>query len=153
MLYNMANNIHIKNKKAYHEYYIEDTFLAGIVLRGTEIKSIRKGKASIKEAYCQFTGNELFIINMHIAEYDFGSIWNHNPKSDRKLLLQRKELKKISIKAKERGYTIVPLSLFINESGFAKLEIALAKGKKLFDKRESIKAKDTEREHAKKIKL
>ena len=90
---------------------------------------------------------------MHIAEYDFGSIWNHNPKSDRKLLLQRRELKKISIKAKERGYTIVPLSLFINENGFAKLEIALAKGKKLFDKRESIKAKDTEREHAKKIKL
>jgi SsrA-binding protein len=140
----MANKIHIKNKKAYHEYYIEDTFVAGIVLRGTEIKSIRKGKASIKE---------LFIINMHIAEYDFGSIWNHNPKSDRKLLLQRRELKKISIKAKERGYTIVPLSLFINENGFAKLEIALAKGKKLFDKRESIKAKDTEREHAKKIKL
>jgi len=149
----MGNIIHIKNKKAYHEYHLEDKYIAGIVLNGTEIKSIRKGKASIRESYCQFKKDELFVINMHIAEYKYASRWNHEPKRERKLLLRRRELKKLNTKIKEKGFTLIPTALFINEEGFAKLEIALAKGKKLYDKRESLKRKDTDRENTKRIKL
>ncbi len=142
----MDNKIKIKNKKAFFEYFISDKFVAGIVLTGTEIKSIREGKVSLDEAYCAFKEDELFVINMHIAEYKFGTYNNHEPKHDRKLLLNRKELKKLNNKIKEKGFTIIPTVLFVNEKGLAKLEIGLAKGKKLYDKRESIKTKDNKRD-------
>ncbi len=142
----MDNKIKIKNKKAFFEYFISDKFVAGIVLTGTEIKSIREGKVSLEEAYCAFKEDELFVINMHIAEYKFGTYNNHEPKHDRKLLLNRKELKKLNNKIKEKGFTIIPTVLFVNEKGLAKLEIGLAKGKKLYDKRESIKTKDNKRD-------
>ncbi len=136
----------IKNKKASFEYYLLEVFSAGIVLTGTEIKSIRKGKASLKESYCAFTGNELFVRNMHIAPYDFGSYNNHEPKRERKLLLTKRELRKLKGKLDEKGLTLVPTKLFINEKGLAKLDIALAKGKKLYDKRDTLKQKDQQRE-------
>lgn len=142
----MDNKIKIKNKKAFFEYFISDKIVAGIVLTGTEIKSIREGKVSLEEAYCAFKEDELFVINMHIAEYKFGTYNNHEPKHDRKLLLNRKELKKLNNKIKEKGFTIIPTVLFVNEKGLAKLEIGLAKGKKLYDKRESIKTKDNKRD-------
>jgi SsrA-binding protein len=142
----LDNKIKIKNKKAFFEYFISDKFVAGIVLTGTEIKSIREGKVSLEEAYCAFKEDELFVINMHIAEYKFGTYNNHEPKHDRKLLLNRKELKKLNNKIKEKGFTIIPTVLFVNEKGLAKLEIGLAKGKKLYDKRESIKTKDNKRD-------
>ncbi len=142
----MSGNIRIKNKKASFEYHLLEKFIAGMVLTGTEIKSIRNGKASIKEAYCTFEQGELFIRNMHISEYDYGTYNNHDPKRDRKLLLTARELKKLQGKTAEKGLTIVPTLLFINEKGLAKLEVALAKGKKLFDKRQDIKKKDTKRE-------
>ena len=142
----MDSKIKIKNKKAFFEYFISDKFVAGIVLTGTEIKSIREGKVSLEEAYCAFKEDELFVINMHIAEYKFGTYNNHEPKHDRKLLLNRKELKKLNNKIKEKGFTIIPTVLFVNEKGLAKLEIGLAKGKKLYDKRESIKTKDNKRD-------
>ena len=142
----MNSNIEIKNKKARFEYFISDELVAGIVLSGTEIKSIRLGKANISDAYCAFEKGELFVKNMHISEYVFGSYNKHEPKSERKLLLNAKELKKYEIKTKERGYTIIPLRLFINEKGLAKLEIGLARGKKLYDKRDSIKKKDIQRD-------
>lgn len=143
----MEKNIQIKNKKAAFEFFLVEKFTAGMVLTGTEIKSIRNGKASIMEAYCSFERDELFIRNMHIAEYEFGTDNNHEPRQARKLLLNRKELKKLSIKTKERGFTIIPVLLFINDKGIAKLEIALAKGKKLYDKRETLKQKDAERDN------
>lgn len=136
----------IKNKKAYFEYYIQDKFVAGIQLTGTEIKSIREGKASLKESYCSFIGNELFVKSMHIAEYSFGTYNNHDPKRDRKLLLTKRELLKLQKKVNEKGFTIVPTQLFINDRGLAKLEVALAQGKQLHDKRESLKKKDASRE-------
>lgn len=142
----MDNKIKIKNRKAFFEFFISDKFIAGIVLTGTEIKSIREGKVSLDEAYCSFKGEELFVVNMTIAEYKFGTYNNHEPKRDRKLLLNRKELKKLANKVKEKGFTIIPIILFVNEKGLAKLEIGLAKGKKLFDKRESIKTKDNKRD-------
>jgi SsrA-binding protein len=142
----MAQTIKIKNRKAFFEYFISDKFVAGIVLTGTEIKSIREGKVSLEESYCAFKEDELFVVNMHIAEYKFGTYNNHEPKHDRKLLLNRKELKKLNNKIKEKGFTIIPILLFVNEKGLAKLEIGLAKGKKLYDKRESIKTKDTKRD-------
>ncbi len=142
----MATNIEIKNKKASFEYFLLETFTAGIVLTGTEIKSIRAGKASLKEAYCTFTGQELFIRNMHIAPYSHGTYNNHEPKQDRKLLLTARELRKLKSRIEEKGLTIVPTLLYINEKGLAKMEIALAKGKKVYDKRESIKKKDIQRE-------
>jgi len=142
----MQNQVKIKNRKAGYEYFLVDKYTTGIQLLGTEIKSIREGKVSLAEAYCTFRGNELFVINMHIAEYQYGTHYNHEPKRDRKLLLTKKELKKLGIKIKERGFTIIPTFLFINKKGLAKLEIAVAKGKKLYDKRESLKAKDTRRE-------
>jgi SsrA-binding protein len=145
----MATNtiqVRIKNKKAWHEYHLLEQFTAGIVLTGTEIKSIREGKVNLTDSYCTFNGNELFVLNMHIAEYKFGNQFNHEPKRARKLLLNRRELKKIQGKAKDKGVTVVPLELFLNEEGLAKLIIAIARGKKMFDKRESLKSKDQQRE-------
>ncbi len=127
-------------------YYLLEEYQAGIVLTGTEIKSIRTGKASLNESYCAFSGNELYVRNMHIAPYSFGSYNNHEPKRERKLLLTARELKKLKTRIEERGFTLVPVRLYINEKGLAKLDISLAKGKKLHDKRESIKKKDVERE-------
>jgi SsrA-binding protein len=141
-------NISIKNRKAEFEYFLLTSYSAGIVLSGTEIKSIRAGKANITDAYCSFENGELWVHNMHISEYANGSYNNHEPKRDRKLLLTAKELKKLLIKLNERGMTIIPTLLWINEKGFAKLDIALARGKKMYDKRESIKAKDNRREMA-----
>jgi SsrA-binding protein len=138
--------INIKNKKATHEYFLIDKYVAGIVLQGTEIKSIREGKASLAEAYCFFREQELFIRNMHIAEYKYGSYLNHEPKRERKLLLSKKELKKLFSGVKIKGQTIIPVRLFINEKGLAKMEIALAQGKKLHDKRASLKEKDMKRQ-------
>ena len=138
--------INIRNKRAYFEYEILEKFISGIQLCGTEIKSIRSSKASIVESYCRFSGNELFIVNMNISEYDFGNINNHEARRDRKLLLTKKELTKLQKKIKESGLTIVPLKMFLNDKGLAKLEIGLAKGKKTFDKRETLKQKDAKRD-------
>ena len=138
--------VNIKNKKAWHDFEILDKYVAGIQLTGTEIKSIRASKASLVEAYCYFIGSELFVKGMHISEYDFGNIFNHAPKRDRKLLLSRRELNKLSRSVREKGLTIVALRIFIAESSYAKLEIALARGKKEFDKREDMKKADTKRE-------
>jgi SsrA-binding protein len=136
----------INNKQAYHEYFIEQKYVAGLVLSGTEVKSLRAGKASFNDAFCFFQGGELFVKSLHISEYKLGTIYNHLPTQDRKLLLTRKELKKVESKIKEKGYTLIPLKLFFSESGFAKLEIGLGKGKKVHDKRETLKQRDTERE-------
>lgn len=142
----MSNNINIKNKRASFEYEFLEKFTAGIQLTGTEIKSIRAGKASIVEGYCFMKNGELFIKNMYIAEYEQGSYNNHNPKRDRKLLLNRTELNKLEKKKKDVGLTIVPLKVFINKNGYAKMDIALAKGKKLHDKRHDLKDKDAKRQ-------
>lgn len=142
----MQKNINILNKRAKFEYEILDKYLAGIVLTGTEIKSIRMGKVSIAESFCEFNDqDELFVINMNIEQYSFGTHYNHKPKSERKLLLQKKELKKLHKEVKNSGLTIVPLRLFINEKGFAKMDIALVRGKKLYDKRETIKNRENKR--------
>ncbi|MBL7772121.1 MAG: SsrA-binding protein SmpB [Chitinophagaceae bacterium] len=143
----------ISNRSASYHYAIEQRFEAGMVLLGTEIKSLRDGRASFNDSFCIFMGNELFVRSLHIAEYSLGTSNNHEPLRDRKLLLTKKELKKISSKTKEKGYTIVPLRIFFSESGYAKLEIALARGKKSYDKRDSIKAKDTERELKRSLKM
>ena len=142
----MANSVNIKNKKASFEYFLMERFIAGIQLTGTEIKSVRESKASIAEAYCLFINGELFIRNMNISEYTYGTYNNHEPKRDRKLLLTKRELRKLNNNLKQQGTTVVPTLLFLNEKGLAKLEIALAKGKKLYDKRETIKGKDIQRE-------
>jgi SsrA-binding protein len=145
----MQNSVNIKNKKAKFEYEILDKYTAGIVLTGTEIKSIRDSKASISESFCEFNEqNELFVINMTIQEYVYGNYYNHKPKAERKLLLNKRELKKLEKEVNTKGLTIVPLRLFINEKGLAKLDIALAKGKKLFDKRDTIKDRDNKRDLA-----
>ena len=136
----------IKNKKASHEYFLLEQFIAGIVLVGTEIKSIREGKVSLVDSFCSFTGNELYLNNTHIAEYQFGNIYNHEPKRPRKLLLKRKELKKLKTKSQEKGLTIVPVTMFIDDKGYCKITIYLAKGKKLHDRREALKEKDSKRE-------
>ena len=142
----MQKTINIQNKKARFNYEILDKYTAGIVLTGTEIKSIRTSKASIAESFCEFNDKEeLFIINMTIEEYLYGTYYNHKPKAERKLLLNRKELKKLKKEVSTKGLTIVPLKLFINDKGFAKLDIALAKGKKVHDKRETIKDRDNKR--------
>ncbi len=136
----------ILNRKARFSYEILDTYTAGIVLTGTEIKSIRASKASIAESFCEFNEHgELFVINMTIQEYDYGNHFNHRPKAERKLLLHKKELRKLQKEVKNTGLTIIPLKLFINDNGFAKLQIALAKGKKLFDKRDTIKDRENKR--------
>ena len=143
----MQKNINIQNKKARFQYEILDKYTAGIVLSGTEIKSIRSSKASITESFCEFSeAGELFVINMTIQEYAFGNYYNHKPKAERKLLLNKKELKKLIKEVQNSGLTIIPLRLFINDKGYAKLDIALAKGKKLFDKRETIKDRDNKRD-------
>ncbi|TJZ60802.1 SsrA-binding protein SmpB [Sphingobacterium olei] len=142
----ISSQINIKNKRASFEYHLLDKYVAGIRLLGTEIKSIREGKANINDSFCAFFENGLYIRNMHIAEYSFGSFYNHESKRDRQLLLNKKELKKIKEKGEEKGFTIVPLRIFINERGFAKVEIALAQGKKDFDKRDTIKERDSKRE-------
>ncbi len=141
-----TNNIKIKNKRATFEYFLVETLTAGIVLTGTEIKSIRNGKATLADSYCSFKGNELFVIGMHISEYAQGTYNNHDPKRDRKLLLTDRELRKLKNKVQEKGFTIVPVTLFINDKGLAKLDIALARGKHYYDKRESLKTKDSKRE-------
>lgn len=140
------NRIEIKNKKAGFEYEFLERYTAGIVLSGTEIKSIREGKASLVDSYCYFVGSELFVKNMNVAEYWWGSAFSRqDPKRDRKLLLTKRELKKLQRAVKEKGLTIVATKLFISDSGYAKLDIALARGKREFDKRESIKEKDFRR--------
>jgi SsrA-binding protein len=136
----------IKNRSAYFEYFIDDKYTAGIMLTGTEIKSLRTGKASFNDSYCIFHNGELFIKSFHIAEYTFGNVNNHDPLRERKLLLNKRELKKIETRLKEKGYTLIPLRLFFNEKNLAKVEIGLGKGKKLHDKRETIKQRDTDRE-------
>ncbi|MDB9755114.1 SsrA-binding protein SmpB [Winogradskyella sp.] len=143
----MQKTVNILNKKAKFQYEILDKYTAGIVLTGTEIKSIRSGKASIAESFCEFNDrDELFVINMTVEEYAFGNYYNHKPKAERKLLLNRKELKKLKKEIDVKGNAIIPLKLYINEKGFAKLIIGLAKGKKLFDKREVIKDRDNKRD-------
>ena len=148
----LSSDINIKNKKAYFEFHILDTYVAGIRLLGTEIKSIREGKANINDSFCSFFDDGLYLRNMHIAEYSHGSFYNHEAKRDRQLLLTKKELKKLRIKSEERGFTIIPLRMFISKRGFAKIEIALAQGKKDFDKRETIKERDSKRELARVLK-
>ena len=142
----MKKSINIVNKKARFSYDLLDTYTAGIVLTGTEIKSIRASKASIAESFCEFNDSgELLVINMTVQQYDHGNHFNHRPKAERKLLLNKKELHKLEKEVKNTGLTIIPTKLFINEKGFAKLKIALAKGKKLFDKRETIKERENKR--------
>ncbi|MGE0567534.1 MAG: SsrA-binding protein SmpB [Bacteroidia bacterium] len=148
----ISNKINIENRRARFEYQIIETYVAGIVLKGTEIKSIRESKAALSDSYCQFVGNELFIRNMHIAEYTDASFYQHSPTRERKLLLSKQELSKLMKKVNEGGLTIIPLKLFITDKGFAKVEIALCKGKKLHDKREDIKKKDIERELGRRLK-
>lgn len=143
----MQKTINIQNKKARFLFELLDKYTAGIVLTGTEIKSIRSSKASIAESFCEFNEKgELFVINATIEEYAFGNYYNHRPKAERKLLLNKKELKKLQKEVQNTGLTIVPLRLYINEKGFAKLDIALAKGKKLYDKRDTIKDRDNKRD-------
>ncbi|HAO04233.1 MAG TPA: SsrA-binding protein [Chitinophagaceae bacterium] len=136
----------LNNRKALHEYYIEGRYNAGMVLTGTEIKSLRTGKVSFNDSYCYFQKNELFVKSLHIAEYKYGTDANHDPLQDRKLLLTKRELRKLETKIKEKGYSIIPLRIFINEKGLAKMEIGLAKGKKNYDKRDTIKNRELERE-------
>jgi SsrA-binding protein len=136
----------IKNRSAYHDYFIEDKYDAGMVLAGTEVKSIRDGKVNFVDSFCVFFQGELWVRNMHIAEYRFGTTNNHLAVHDRKLLLQKRELRKLETRMKEKGYTLVPLRIFFNEKGYAKLEIGLGKGKKSFDKRDTIKQRDTQKE-------
>lgn len=138
--------INIRNKKASYEFEFLDTFTAGIALKGTEIKSIREGKVSLTEAYCYFKRGELFIKQMHIAPYSMAASYNHDAVRERKLLLNKKELDKLESKFEEKGLSIIPVRIFINDKGLAKLEIALARGKKLHDKRQDIKEKDVKRE-------
>ena len=141
-------NILIKNKKAGFEFFIESVFDAGIVLKGTEVKSIRNANANINDSYCVIDNDKVFVKNMHISEYKNSGFVHHKPDSDRLLLLKKNEIKKIKEKLKNIGYTLVPLELYFSESGFAKLKIAIAKGKKQYDKREDIKKKDIERDLA-----
>lgn len=142
----VLKKINIKNKKAKFGYELLETYVAGIVLAGTEIKSIREGKASITQSFCEFNDSgELFVINMQVDEYSHASHFNHKPKAERKLLMNRRELKKLRKEVSTSGLTIVPLNLFINDRGLAKVKIALAKGKKLYDKRETIKDRDNKR--------
>jgi SsrA-binding protein len=148
----LNNNIVIKNKRASFDYEFIETYVAGIVLTGTEIKSIRLGKAGLTDSYCTLIRNELWVKNMYIAEYFYGTYNNHEARKDRKLLLNRKELKKIDALAKNTGFTIIPTKLFVNEKGLAKLVIAVAKGKKSYDKRQSLREKDDKRDMDRAIK-
>ena len=136
----------IKNRSAYHEFFIDTKYEAGMVLLGTEVKSLREGKASFNDSYCLIHKGEIWLKSMHIAEYAHGTVNNHDPSRDRKLLLQKREINRITAKLKEKGYTLVPLRIWFNEKNLAKIEIGLGKGKKLHDKRETLKQKDAERE-------
>ncbi len=136
----------IRNRNASFEYFIEDKFDAGMVLTGTEVKALRDGRASFNDSYCLIDKGELYLKGLHISHYEFGSYANHPPVRDRKLLLKKKELTRIAQKLKEKGYTIVPLRIYFNERGYAKIQIGLGKGKKLHDKRETIKQRESERE-------
>jgi SsrA-binding protein len=136
----------ITNRAAWFHYEIKDRYIAGMVLTGSEIKSIREGKVSFNDSFCYFQGNELFVKNLHIAAYKNATYANHDPLRERKLLLQKRELRKLKNAIQEKGYTIVPLRIFINEKGWAKMEIALVKGKKIYDKRESIKQREAQQE-------
>lgn len=142
----------IRNRSAFFEYFFDDKYIAGLVLTGTEVKSLRAGKASFNDAYCMFIQDELWVRSLHIAEYSHGTTTNHDPVRDRKLLLTKRELRKLQGKIKEKGYTIIPLRIFMNEKSLVKMEIGLGKGKKLHDKRETIKQRDTEREMKRYIK-
>ncbi|OJJ22637.1 SsrA-binding protein [marine bacterium AO1-C] len=139
-------NVHIKNRKASFDYHFIDKYIAGLVLTGTEIKSIRQSKVTLGDAFCFLKDRELWVKQMHISPYENGTHYNHEPTRERKLLLNKQELRKIEKKLNDKGLTIVPTRLFINNRGFAKLEVAIAKGKKLYDKRESMKERDTKRE-------
>lgn len=141
-----SNKINIKNKRAGFEFEFLDKYVAGLVLKGTEIKSIREGKVNLVDSYCYFNQEELYVKGLHISPYTQGSFYNHEAMRERKLLLNKKELRKLAAKTAEKGLAIVPFRLFLTDRGFAKLEIALAKGKKLYDKRQNIKEKDTKRE-------
>ena len=136
----------IKNRSAFHEYFFDNKYVAGIVLAGTEVKSLRDGKASFNDSYCIIHKGEIWLKSLHIAEYSHGTVNNHDPVRDRKLLLQKREINKIEGKLKEKGYTLIPLRIFFNEKNLIKVEIGLGKGKKLHDKRETIKKRDVERE-------
>ena len=142
----MQKTVNIQNKRARFDFELLETYSAGIVLTGTEIKSIRLGKAQIAESFCEFNNSELFAINTYIEEYAFGNQFNHKSRSERKLLLNRRELKKLERDVQVKGLTIIPLKLFTNEKGMAKLEIGLCRGKKTYDKRESLKEQDTKRD-------
>ena len=142
----IQKQVDIRNRKAGFEYHFLAKYTAGIMLTGTEIKSIREGKVNLSDGYCAFLREELFVLNMHISPYTEGTHYNHEPLRQRKLLLEKKELRQLFAKSQEQGLTIIPIRMFTNERGYAKLEIALAKGKKLFDKREDIKEKDVKRE-------
>lgn len=141
-----TNNINIKNRQASYEYEFIDKYVAGMVLQGTEIKSIKEGKVNLQDGYCYFNNGELYVKGINITPYAQGTHYNHEPTRERKLLLKRAEIKKLESKVEEKGLTLIPTRLFINERGFAKLEIALGKGKKLYDKRQSIKERDVKRE-------
>ncbi|HNR17785.1 MAG: SsrA-binding protein SmpB [Chitinophagaceae bacterium] len=136
----------LRNRQAYHEYFIDAKYEAGMVLLGTEVKSLRSGRASFNDSYCLIHKGEIWVKSLHIAQYSHGTVNNHDPLRDRKLLLEKREIKKIEAKLKEKGYTLIPLRIFFNDKNLAKMEIGLAKGKKFHDKRESIKQKDVERE-------
>ena len=138
--------VELSNRKAYYEYFFEATYIAGIVLSGTEIKSLRSGKASFNDSYCLFSKGELFVKSLHISEYAFGTYTNHEPMQERKLLLTKRELRKLEGKIKEKGYSIIPLKIFISEKGYAKMEIGLGKGKKIYDKRDTIKERENDRD-------
>ena len=148
----ILNKVNIENRRAKFDYQFLEQLTAGMVLTGTEIKSIREGKAALVDSYCYFRNDELYIKNLNITEYSKGTHYNHEPNRERKLLLSKAELRKLQKRLNDQGLTIVPVRLFISESGYAKLDIALAKGKKVFDKRESIKKRDTEKEIARKLK-
>ena len=148
----ILNKVNIENRRAKFDYQFIEQLTAGMVLTGTEIKSIREGKAALVDSYCYFRNDELYIKNLNITEYSMGTHYNHEPNRERKLLLSKAELRKLQKKLNDQGLTVVPVRLFVSESGYAKLDIALAKGKKVFDKRESIKKRDTEKEIARKLK-
>ena len=135
-----------RNRQAFYEYFIDDKYTAGLQLLGTEVKSLRAGRVSFNDSYCLFQDGELYIRSLHIAEYSHGTVNNHDPVRERKLLLNKRELKKLAAGIKEKGYTIIPLRIFFNEKNLAKIEIGLGKGKKLHDKRETIKQRDSQRE-------
>ena len=141
------------NRKAYHEYHIEETFEAGLVLTGTEVKSLREGKANLKDSFAKIKDGELFLVNAHISPYSCGNIFNHEPKRDRKLLMHKREINRLFGKVRERGYTLVALSMYFDKRNRAKMQIALAKGKTLYDKRESIKKKDEKRLNEREMRL